>query len=77
VTDIVMPGTSGPALAASLAASRAPSSRLRRVIFMSGYAEHAALQEAMQQPNALFLQKPFRLRTLLAKIHEAFEQGEP
>jgi PAS domain S-box-containing protein len=70
LTDIVMPGTSGPALAASLA----PSSALRRVIFMSGYAEHAALQEAIQQPNALFLQKPFRLKTLLAKIHEAFDQ---
>jgi PAS domain S-box-containing protein len=71
LTDIVMPGISGPELAASLA----PTNALRRVIFMSGYAEHAALQEAMQQPNALFLQKPFRLRTLLAKIHEAFEQA--
>jgi CheY-like chemotaxis protein len=71
LTDIVMPGTSGPALAASL--TRAGT--LRRVIFMSGYAEHAALQEAIQQPNALFLQKPFRLKTLLAKIHEAFDQA--
>jgi PAS domain S-box-containing protein len=72
LTDIVMPGTSGPALAASLA----PTNALRRVIFMSGYAEHAALQEAIQQPNALFLQKPFRLKTLLAKIHEAFDQAD-
>jgi two-component system, cell cycle sensor histidine kinase and response regulator CckA len=71
LTDIVMPGTSGPELAASLA----PSNALRRVIFMSGYAEHAALQEAIQQPNALFLQKPFRLKTLLVKIQEAFDQA--
>jgi len=72
LTDIVMPGISGPELAASLAAAN----NEMRVIFMSGYAEHAALQQAILQPNALFMQKPFRLRTLLARIHEALHQGD-
>lgn len=72
LTDIVMPGTSGPELAASLAAGN----EAMGVIFMSGYAEHAALQQAIVQPHALFIQKPFRLRTLLARIHEALHEGD-
>src|SRR5260370_1980214 len=72
VTDIVMPGTSGPALASSLAESHSQMS----VIFMSGYAEHAALQEAMLHRNTLFLQKPFRLSDLLAKIRQALALDE-
>jgi CheY-like chemotaxis protein len=71
LTDIVMPGTSGPELAGSLAGNEAMG-----VIFMSGYAEHAALQQAILQPNALFIQKPFRLRTLLTRIHEALHEGD-
>ena len=67
LTDIVMPGTSGPALALSLAAIHPQV----HVIFMSGYADHAALDEALRQPNTLFLQKPFRLTALAAKMHEA------
>jgi PAS domain S-box-containing protein len=67
LTDIVMPGTSGPALALSLAAIHPQV----HVIFMSGYTDHAALEEALRQPNTLFLQKPFRLTALAAKMHEA------
>ena len=73
LTDIVMPGASGTALASTLKASRPQM----RVIFMSGYAEHAALQEAMLKPNTLFLQKPFRLSALVAKIHQALADAEP
>ncbi len=69
LTDIVMPGTSGPALASSLAAMHPQI----RVIFMSGYADHAALELALRQPNTLFLQKPFRLSALSAIMHEALE----
>jgi CheY-like chemotaxis protein len=67
LTDIVMPGASGPALAASLAEVHSQM----KVIFMSGYAEHAALQQALVQPNTFFVQKPFRLSDLRARIREA------
>lgn len=67
VTDIVMPGTSGPALAASLKTGHPQMS----VIFMSGYADHAALQQATVLANTLFLQKPFRFSELLAKVRQA------
>jgi two-component system cell cycle sensor histidine kinase/response regulator CckA len=72
VTDIAMPGTSGPALASALAEIQSQMS----VIFMSGYADHAALQEAMLHRNTLFLQKPFRFSDLLAKIRQAFALDE-
>lgn len=66
LTDIVMPGASGPALASALAEAYPRM----KVIFMSGYADHAAMQ-AVLRPNMLFLQKPFRLSDLMAKIRQA------
>ncbi len=76
LTDIVMPGMSGPQLAATLAECRPDL----RVIFMSGYAEHASLREAVLQEGTLFLQKPFRLISVLSKVHEALDaksNGKP
>jgi len=73
LTDIVMPGTSGPELAAELVATRPQM----RVIFMSGYAEHAALQDALLLPSALFLEKPFRLSALIRKINQALVSQRP
>jgi PAS domain S-box-containing protein len=67
ITDIVMPGASGPALASSLSASHPAM----QVIFMSGYADHAALGDVLAQPYVLFLQKPFRFTDLLAKVRQA------
>src|SRR5262249_59287446 len=69
LTDIVMPGISGPQLAATLSEEYP---RLR-VIFMSGYAEHASLRDAVLQEGRLFLQKPFRLLSVLNKVHEALD----
>lgn len=73
LTDIVMPGISGPELAASLAAARPQM----RVILMSGYAEHAALQDALLLPNTLFLEKPFRLSALIRKVNQALASQRP
>jgi PAS domain S-box-containing protein len=70
LTDIVMPGISGPQLAAMLKESRPHL----RVIFMSGYAEHASLRDAVLQDGTLFLQKPFRLLSVLNKVHEALDE---
>jgi two-component system, cell cycle sensor histidine kinase and response regulator CckA len=67
ITDLVMPGASGSVLASSLTAAH-PS---MPVIFMSGYADHAALEDALAQPCALFLQKPFRFAELLGKVRQA------
>lgn len=69
ITDLVMPGSGGGKLARALAACHPGL----RVIFISGYAKHAALEEALRQPNTFFMQKPFRLRDLLVTIRHALD----
>ncbi len=66
LTDIVMPGDSGLTLASTLAETHPRM----KVIFMSGYADRATIQEALR-PNMLFLQKPFRLTDLMMRIRQA------
>jgi nitrogen-specific signal transduction histidine kinase/CheY-like chemotaxis protein len=68
LTDVVMPGMSGPELA-RLAKSRWPEVR---VLYMSGYADDD-LQEL--QGEFAFLQKPFTPSELTAKIAEVL-RGE-
>ncbi len=67
VTDIVMPGGSGQTLASTLSASHPGLA----IIFMSGYADYAALKEATSQPGVAFVPKPFTLKHMLGKIREA------
>jgi|GEM_PF-984661 PAS domain S-box-containing protein len=67
VTDIAMPGGTGQALASALSASYPGLG----IIFMSGYADYASLQEAASHPGVMFVPKPFTLRYMLDKIREA------
>jgi two-component system cell cycle sensor histidine kinase/response regulator CckA len=55
VSDVVMPGMSGPAVADAVAAQR-PNVR---IIFMSGYTEQAVDAENLGRPGAVLLTKPF------------------
>ena len=55
VTDVVMPGMSGPELAAELG-------RLRpdlKVLFLSGYSDLEIIQNRPDDPKITFLPKPF------------------
>jgi two-component system, cell cycle sensor histidine kinase and response regulator CckA len=54
ITDVVMPHMSGRDLAARLGAAR----QEMKVLFMSGYTDHAAVHRDLTQGTA-FLQKPF------------------
>ena len=69
LTDIVMPGMSGPDLAAQLTAARAET----RVVYMSGYAEQPLGQN---QPEATmkFVQKPFTRFSLVQIVRQALNQ---
>jgi PAS domain S-box-containing protein len=71
LTDIVMPGTNGHELASQIAQERPGL----RVIFMSGYSEHAILERVLSEPGAAFLQKPFTPAQLLRAIREVLDQG--
>jgi PAS domain S-box-containing protein len=67
ITDVVMPGMSGPALV----------ERLRRkhpdlgVLYMSGYTDTAIVHHGILDPSTPFLQKPFTIQNLTAKVSEA------
>jgi two-component system, cell cycle sensor histidine kinase and response regulator CckA len=65
LTDVVMPGISGPELAASLAHSRQGIS----VIYMSGYTGHATVRRGLLESGIDILQKPFTRDTLLRRVH--------
>ena len=66
VTDVVMPGLGGPQLMESLAPERPGM----RGLFVSGYAESTILRRGVVDLHTSFLQKPFSLRSLAAKIRE-------
>jgi CheY-like chemotaxis protein len=70
VTDVVMPGLSGPALAAHLR-ERLPS---LRCIFMSGYTDDALKHHGVEGLERSFLPKPFGPVVLLQKVREHLDQ---
>jgi PAS domain S-box-containing protein len=55
LTDLVMPGLDGRALAARVRADRPQT----KVLFMSGYTEHPAVKTAAHDPGEHFIAKPF------------------
>jgi PAS domain S-box-containing protein len=70
VTDIVMPNLGGKELAHRLRQLRPEI----KVLFMSGYPDHPALNpEAGEQPEAI-LQKPFLLDALACKVRSVLDQ---
>jgi two-component system, cell cycle sensor histidine kinase and response regulator CckA len=66
MTDVVMPGIGGRELAERIR-------RLRpgiKVLFMSGYTEHAVNQQGALGEDVVLLQKPFTLPVLASKLRE-------
>ncbi|HVH99538.1 MAG TPA: PAS domain-containing protein [Enhygromyxa sp.] len=70
VTDVVMPHMSGIELARRMLEQQPEL----RVLYTSGYTEHAIVQEGVVEPRIAFLQKPYVLDTLLAKVREILDQ---
>jgi DNA-binding NtrC family response regulator len=71
ITDIVMPGANGCDLGISLTKTHPRMG----IIFISGYVQHAALNDALLQPGTSFIQKPFSLDDMLGKIRESLDEG--
>jgi two-component system cell cycle sensor histidine kinase/response regulator CckA len=65
VTDVVMPGMSGPELALQLTALRPDL----KVLYMSGHADSAVARHHIG-PDAPFIQKPFRSDALSRKVRD-------
>jgi two-component system cell cycle sensor histidine kinase/response regulator CckA len=71
LTDVVMPGVSGPALAKRLM-ERRPGVK---VIYMSGYTEDVITRHGILQPGIAFLHKPFTADALGRKIRDVLDVG--
>ena len=67
LTDVVMPGMSGPQLAATLTTTRPGLP----VLFVSGFVDDAERERFVAlQPMSRFLPKPFGMDQLAAAVHE-------
>ena len=69
LTDVIMPGMSGPQLADRISAERKDS----RVLFMSGYTDTAISHHGVLEPGIWYLQKPFSPVGLAEKVREVLD----
>jgi two-component system cell cycle sensor histidine kinase/response regulator CckA len=69
LTDVIMPGITGPELARRLRALHAGV----KVLMVSGYAGSALFQFEPEELGSHFLQKPFRPDELLQRVREALD----
>ena len=66
LTDVVLPKMSGPQLAQSMTTLHPGI----RVLYMSGYADKASVQQGLLNSSTAFLQKPFTPDALAGKVRE-------
>ena len=72
VTDIVMPGMSGPALAERLVVGRPDL----KVLYITGYAEEAIERRAALPAGGALLEKPFTAQQLADHVRQALAGAE-
>jgi two-component system, cell cycle sensor histidine kinase and response regulator CckA len=66
ITDVVLPGQSGPEMALQIRKSQPGV----RILLISGYPDRASDASASIEPGTPFLGKPFTIDTLLRKVRE-------
>jgi PAS domain S-box-containing protein len=69
LTDVMLPGMSGPELARKLYAM----DEKLKVLYISGYTADEAVRAGEFPPGARFLAKPFTLGALLSKVRETLD----
>jgi two-component system, cell cycle sensor histidine kinase and response regulator CckA len=70
LTDVILPGMSGPDAAKKLLLLHPET----RVLFMSGYTDHTIVHHGVLHENVHFIQKPFSTDTLFHKIMTVLQQ---
>jgi two-component system cell cycle sensor histidine kinase/response regulator CckA len=71
LTDVVMPGASGPDLSRQLV-ERRPG---LKVIYMSGYAQAGIVRDGILNPGVVLLHKPFTAEALGRHVRDALERA--
>jgi len=69
LTDVVMPGMSGPVLASQLEAECSGI----KILFMSGYTDDAIVRHGVLDSGVAFIQKPFTVDGLIRKVREVIK----
>jgi CheY-like chemotaxis protein len=69
LSDVIVPGQSGPELVTRLARSSSKT----KVLFMSGYSDHAVLRHGVLRAGMNFIQKPFAPEALGRKVREVLD----
>ena len=72
LTDIIMPGLSGPALVQRLL----PATPELKVLYITGYSEEAIRQHGMLPAGGALLEKPFTAHQLAERVREALARTE-
>ncbi len=73
LTDVVMPGLSGCELADVLR----PQRPRMKVLYMSGYSDHAVLRDQSLNVGTNFLHKPFTPESLATRVRDALDSRRP
>jgi len=73
LTDVMLPGMGGRELAEEM---RRTIAHLK-VLYVSGYTEDESVRAGAFPPGSKFLQKPFTLSVLVAKVREALDAEIP
>lgn len=73
LTDMVMPGMSGPELAAQAQAVRSSL----KILYMSGYTEYAVAKQGVLERVHSFIWKPFSNAALAEKVRQVLDGYVP
>ncbi len=71
LTDVVMPGISGPEMVDSIKQTRSEL----KTLFMSGYTEATILDQGIPKDDIYFISKPFHSNELAKRIREVLDQN--
>jgi len=71
ITDMIMPGMNGRDLSEQLLFVNPAM----KCLFMSGYTANVMANRCAMENNMHFLQKPFTIQSLAAKVREALQGG--